>query len=144
MKSEGMPLRPVVGDSATHLGVRQRDLADDNGIAQPGKGGMSVVSSIAGLRRRVAKGMFPPRMVPQRLSDMRLVPGAIGPPNLHLFKIGEGAFEIGLLTDRLRLVPDHADHGTVQPAVPMLYAEYKQALSDTREQWHSGEHDDDR
>ena len=54
-------------------------------------GGVSVVSSIAGLRRRVAKNLFSPNMVPQRLSDLGKVPGAIGPRNLHLFRIGEGA-----------------------------------------------------
>src|SRR5438045_1920617 len=104
MKAEGNPPRPVVGDSATKLGVRARDLPPDaQGNAQPNQGGMSVVSSIAALRSRVAKGKFPPRMVPQRLSDCGLVPGAIGPLDLHLFRIGDGAFEDALLTEQLRL-----------------------------------------
>ena len=105
---------------------------------------MSVVSSIAGLRGRVAKNLFSPNMVPQRLSDLGKVPGAIGPRNLHLFRIGEGAFVVGQLTERLMLVPDHDDHGTIQPAVTMPYGEYKQAINDTRERWVSGEDDDDR
>ncbi len=145
MKSEGAPPKPVIGDSATKLGVREIDLApDEEGNAQPGQGGISVVSSIAGLRRRVAKGVFSPNMVPQRLSDLGKVPGAMGPPTLHLFRIGEGGFEPGLLTERLLLAPDHNDHGTIQPASKMPYEEYKQAIAETRNQWVSGEDDDDR
>jgi hypothetical protein len=107
MKAEGDPPRPVVGHSATKLGVRERDLApDEDGNARPRKGGMSVVSSIAGLRRRVAMNIFSPSMVPQRLNDLGKVPGAMGPNTLHLFRIGEGRFEYGPLTDRLMLVPD--------------------------------------
>lgn len=86
MKAEGSPPLPVLGESATTLGVRVRDLApDEAGNAQPGEGGVSVVSSIAGLRGRVAKGLFTPNMVPQRLSDLGKVPGAIGPRSLYLY-----------------------------------------------------------
>ena len=61
MKSEGTTLRPVVGDSATKLGVRPKDLLPDaEGNALPGKGGMSVLPSIAGLRRRLAEKRFNP------------------------------------------------------------------------------------
>lgn len=105
---------------------------------------MSVVSSIAGLRRRVARQIFSPGMVPQRLNDLGLVPGAMGSNSLHLFRIGEGNFELGPLTDQLTLVPDLDDHGTVQPAASMPYEEYKQAIYDTQNQWVSGEGDDDR
>lgn len=126
MKAEGTPPLPVVGDSATKLGVRRQDLApDENDNAQPGKGGMSVVSSITGLRRRVARNFFSPTMVPQRLNDMGKVPGAIGPATLHLFRIGEGGFDHGALTDRLMLAPDHDDHGTIQPSAIMPYGEYR-------------------
>ena len=145
MKAAGTPPQPVVGDSATKLGVRGKDLApDEQGNAQPGKGGMSVVSSIAGLRRRVARNLFSPAMVPQRLNDLGKVPGAIGPSTLHLFRIGEGGFENGELTERLMLVPDQNDHGTIQPAATMPYGEYRQAIAETRDQWVSGESDDDR
>jgi hypothetical protein len=135
----------MIGDTATKLGVRERDLAPDSeGNAQPGQGGMSVVSSVAGLRRRVARMIFSPAMVPQRLNDLGLVPGAIGSNALHLFRIGGGNFELAPLTDRLMLVPDRDDHGTVQPATVMLYQQFKQAIYDTRDQWVSGEGDDDR
>jgi hypothetical protein len=145
MKAEGDPPRPVVGDSATKLGVREKDLAPDQaGKAQPGHGGMSVVSSIAGLRQRVAKSIFSPSMVPHRLDELGKVPGAMGPNTLHLFRIGEGHFERGLLTEQLMLAPDRDDHGTIQPAFVMPYEEYRQAVTETRDQWISGEGDNDR
>jgi hypothetical protein len=65
-------------------------------------------------------------------------------PAATWFRIGEGPFEHGQLTERLTLVPDHDDHGTIQPALTMPYAEYKKAISDTRDRWVSGEGDDDR
>jgi hypothetical protein len=82
---------------------------------------MSVVSSIAGLRRRVKRNFFSPTMVPQRLNDMAKVPGAIGPATLHVFRIGEGGFEHGALTERLMLAPDHDDHRTIQPSATMNF-----------------------
>ena len=145
MKADVEPLRPSVGDSATKLGIREKDLLpDEDGNAQPGQGGMSVVSSIAGLRSRVVRQLFSPNMVPQRLNDLARVPGAMGPNSLHLFRIGEGKFEQGPLTDKLNLVPDHDEHGTVQPTAMMRYMDYKQAVYDTRDLWVSGEGDDDR
>lgn len=141
MKAEGNPPKPFIGDSATKLGVRERDLRPNNGNAIPGRGGVSVVSSIYGLRDRVAKLKFPPDMVPQRLSDMGLVPGAIGRNDLHLFRIGVGKFEAGPLTDLLRLVPDDGHHGTIQPSSILPYATYKEAIYGTRDQWVSGEND---
>ncbi|MBA4017561.1 MAG: hypothetical protein C0483_10350 [Pirellula sp.] len=147
MKSEGDPLRPVLGDAAAKLGVRdgldgrKPDLAPDAGNAVPGNGGLSVVSSIAGLAFRVANGMFPPSLVPQRLNDSGQVPGAIGVNSLCVFRIGEGVFEDALLCEELRLVPDHNHHGTVQPAGVMAYADYRQAISDTQDDWEPGEAD---
>jgi hypothetical protein len=63
---------------------------------------------------------------------------------LSLFRIGNGEFELAQLTDRLMLVPDRDDHGTVQPAAVLPYQEFKQAIYDTRDQWVSGEEEDDR
>lgn len=83
-------------------------------------------------------------MVPQRLYDLGLVPGAMGPNTLHLFRIGEGNFEQGPITDELMLVPDRDDRGTVQPAAVMPYEEYKQTIYNTRDLWVTGEGDDDR
>lgn len=133
----------MLGDSATKLGVRERDIsADADGNAVPDTGGVSVVSSIAGLRRRLAKRLFSPSMVPQRLNDLGKVPGASGPNSLHLFRIGSGAFVHGLITERIALAPDNDDHGTLRPATVMTFEDYRQAITDTRERWVTGEDDD--
>ena len=143
MKSEETPPKPVIGESASKLGIRLKDLAPNaDGNAQPGSGGLSVVSSMAGLRTRVAKNLLPPDMVPRRLADR--VPGAIGHQSLHLFGIGEGNFLLGPITDKLNLVPDQEAHGTIQPTVVMPYDAYKNAIVATRNQWASGEDDHDR
>ncbi|HBJ33845.1 MAG TPA: hypothetical protein DDZ51_03575 [Planctomycetaceae bacterium] len=144
MKSEGVPPKPVLGDSATKLGLRARDLAPDaNGNAVPGKGGVSIFSSIAGIGRRI-QGLFPPDMVPARLHKTGKVTGAIGPNSLRVFKLGEGNYEEGEIADRLRLVPDgvaNPDHGTIQPSFVMPMAEFKRAIADTKELWEDGEND---
>ncbi|HVA50170.1 MAG TPA: hypothetical protein VNH11_27645 [Pirellulales bacterium] len=144
MQADRAKLRPVIGDSATKLGVRARDLKPDaDGNARPDAGGVSVVSSIAGIRRRLAKRLFSPSMLPQRLSDLGKVPGANGPNSLHLFRLGEGDFISGTITEQIALKPDRDDHGTLQPAFVMPYESYRQAIIDTRDLWCSGEGDDD-
>lgn len=149
MRAELDPLRPVIGDSAMKLGVRdgqdgrKADLApDDEGNAVPGQGGMSVVDSLAGFAARIAKNIFPPDMLPQRLNDTGQIPGAMGKNHLHVFRMGEGAFANAPLTDRLQLAPDHDHHGTVEPRMAMPYDEYRQAIYNTRDQWESGEADE--
>ena len=141
MKRGESVVRPEVGDTATKLGVRERDLPPRDGNAHPGIGGMSVVSCIAGLRRRMRQGSCNPAMVPQRLHDAGRVPGAIGQNSLHLFRHGEGPFVRGPVTARLALAPDGNDHATVQPSAVMAYDEYRQALVATRNDWVSGEGD---
>ena len=123
----GNPPLPVIGDTATKLGIRERDLRPDReGNAQPGHGGMSVVSPIDELRRRVARRRFPPTMIPNRLH--RLVPGAAGPNALRVFRIGDGRFERGALTERVALEPDIEDHGTIQPTALMEFNAFKAAI----------------
>ncbi len=142
MKAQVNLLRPSIGDSCTKLGVRDpKDLKSRDGRAHPGEGGMSVVSSIAGFRHRVAKCLFSPEMLPKRLHDNGKIPGASGPNSLHVFCIGQGAFESAMLTEDLRLEPDEDEHGTVQPARIMPYDDYRRAIVDTCEQWRSGEED---
>lgn len=137
MKEEADKL-PCVADTATGLGIRPRDLKpDDEGHAHPGNGGMSVVSSIDGLRRRVAKLRFPPTLVPERLHPR--VPGAAGPNSLRVFRIGDGRFEKGTLAELVVLEPDIDDHGTVQPAASMLFDDFKSAVIATRPMWRDGE-----
>ena len=93
MKRAESDAKPEVGDTATKLGVREKDLIPRDGNAHPGEGGMSVVSCIAGFRRRMSRGLCNPMMVPQRLHDKGRVPGAIGKQYLHLFRHGDGPFD---------------------------------------------------
>ncbi len=87
MKAEGEPPQPIVGDSATKLGVRSVDLSPDaEGNAVQGEGGVSVFSSIAGIDRRLKAG-FPPDMVPERLQNAGKVIGAIGRNTLRVFRL---------------------------------------------------------
>jgi len=143
MKRAEPEVKPEVGDTATKLGVRERDLPPRDGNAHPGEGGMSVVSCIAGFRRRMMRKLCSPKMVPKRLHDTGKIPGAIGSQSLHLFRHGEGSFEHSSVTEQLTLVPDGDDHATVQPSAVMVYADYRQALVNTRNDWVSGEDDPD-
>ncbi len=132
---------PCVADNATGLGLRARDLTPDKeDQAHPGRGGMSVVSCIDGLRRRVAKSKFPPTLVPERLHSR--VPGAAGSNQLRVFRIGEGRFERGVLTERVAIEPDIDDHGTIQPCVSMHITAFKAAIISTRPMWCDGECDE--
>jgi hypothetical protein len=132
---------PYVADTMSGLGLRARDLPpDDEGQAHPGRGGMSVVSCIDGLRRRVAKGKFPPTLVPERLH--KRIPGAVGRNNLRVFRIGNGRFERGVLTERVTLEIDVDDHGTVQPCAIMHITAFKAAIISTRPMWSDGECDE--
>ncbi|MEX1026886.1 MAG: hypothetical protein WD049_02605 [Candidatus Paceibacterota bacterium] len=144
MKSEGEPPRPVIGDTATKLGVRERDLAPDaHGDAVPGLGGVSVFSSIAGIGRRLQLG-FPPSMVPSRLHNAGKVIGANGPESLRVFRLGEGEYERGFIATNLELVPDgdeSPDHGTIQPARVMAFDDFRKAIVNTRKFWVDGEDD---
>ncbi|MFO0450142.1 MAG: hypothetical protein ACK52I_16030 [Pseudomonadota bacterium] len=132
---------PCVADNATGLGLRARDLTpDEAGQAHPGRGGMSVVSCIDGLRHRVAKRKFPPTLVPERLG--KRIPGAIGQNNLRVFRIGSGRFERGVLTKSVALEVDIDDHGTVQPCSVMHITAFKAAIVSTRHMWCDGECDE--
>ena len=143
MKSEPDRVCPVVGDSGTKLGVRERDLPPDiNGLAQPKQGGMSVISSIAGFRRRIGQLRFPPDYVPRRLAENGKIPGATGSNRFHIFKIGEGEFCSGNLNEELFVEQDQEDHATVQPMTAVPYEQFRTAIAATRDHWVSGEHDE--
>jgi len=144
MKSERDPPKPIVGDSATTLGARPRDLVlDATGNAVPGQGGVSVFSSISGIARRFQLH-FPPDMVPERLHHAGKVIGASERNALRVFRLGEGKYEAGLIATDLNLVPDgdeSPDHGTIQPDRVMPLDNYKRAIVDTRSLWVDGEND---
>jgi len=145
MKSEGDPPCPVLGDAATKLGIRPRDLAPDaDGNAIPGIGGVSGFSSIAGIARRFKLG-FPPDMVPERLHHTGKVVGATGPTSLRVFRLGNGKYEAGQIASCLKLIPDgddNLDHGTIQPEGVMIFDDYRQAIVNTQSHWLDGENDE--
>ncbi len=142
MKSEESLICPMVGDSGTKLGIRDKDLQPVNGMAHPNQGGMSVVSSIAGFRRRLAQKRIPPEYLPRRLAENGKIPGANGPNKFHIFRIGAGDFDSGNLNSDLFVDKDQDDHATVQPVEIVPYDQFRAAIIATREEWVSGEKDD--
>lgn len=143
MKSDGNPPLPIVGDGAKYLCLRTKDLPPDtDGNAVPDQGGLSVVSSMQGLRIRMQRGKFPPTMVPRRLADQGILPGAIGKNDIVVFALGNGAFEEGVIAENLKLVPDVDHHGTIQPDRVMPYEQYRTAIHETKNLWRDGEKDE--
>jgi hypothetical protein len=118
--------KPIVGQSATALGVRvPRDIAPDAaGMVHPGKGGMSVAPHLRDL---------PPQRVPSRLRH--LVPRATGKESMHVWIHGEGPFAASPVALGLVLAPDRPGHGSVQPDQTMMFDDYEKALAATRDQW---------
>jgi len=58
-----------------------------------------------------------------------------GNDNDFCWRLGLGGFELANVSDRLRLAPDSATHGTVQPAEWMRLEEYQEVLAETRDCW---------
>ena len=87
----------------------------DKGMVKPESGGMSVVPS------------------PEDLVDIRRPPAYGGRGKDPLWSINTNT-----LGPKLKYVPDipeGATHGTIQPAYPMTYNEYQNALGDTQPFW---------
>lgn len=118
--------KPAVGRSATSLGVRipQDIQPDENGLVEPGQGGMSVSPSLQDL---------PDFLVPERLEY--LVPGASGRDKHRVWRMGEGDFTASAVSADLSLRPDKPGHGLVEPASRMTLTEYENALAATQKQW---------
>ena len=127
---------PMLGSSGTSLGVRLPDAAhpeikpdlvpDSNGEVHPGSGGMSVSPSIATL---------PPHTIPRRLQPYYR--DAAGKDTLRVWRLGDGSFVDGPLSDglALRVDPTKVTHGYVEPAQSIRVNEYVAAVHRTREQW---------
>jgi hypothetical protein len=74
--------------------------------------------------------------VPRRLGHD--VIGASGRNDLFCWRMGEGPFTPGPLTELLAFRPDPINpfrHGFVEPANEMPLAEYQDALAATKDQW---------
>jgi len=120
--------KPIVGEGPTDLGVRvPADIQPNTaGNVVPGTGGMSVAPSLADL---------PTHRLPKRLQT--LVPDARGVDTNIVWRLGEGDFVAGAVADglQLRLDPNRARHGFVEPASPVALEEYRAALAATRDAW---------
>ncbi|AGY60438.1 hypothetical protein [Gloeobacter kilaueensis] len=107
---------PACGNTATKLGVRPKvDIKiDEDRNVLPGTGGMSVSPS------------------PEQLPEHRR-PEALGGKSKY------PAWEIKVqdLGPELKYRPDpkNSDHGFVEPARQMDFAEYQNALEETRQKW---------
>ncbi len=120
--------QPMIGDSATTLGVRVPtdivpDATDD---VHPGTGGMSVSPSLWDV---------PIHRVPTRLRH--LVPDAHGTDSLFVWRLGSGPFVQTAVAPglQLRLDPANSRHGFVEPEAAMSVDIYRDALTATQEQW---------
>ena len=118
--------KPLIGDSASALGVRVPiDIEPDGeGKVHPGSRGMSVAPDWRKL---------PDHRIPTRLRIH--VPKARGNYKLACFRMGEGPFEDGPLTNDLLLRIDKKTHGVVSPASAVSLEQYRAALASTQDQW---------
>ena len=125
--------RPKAGSSAQTLGVRtppekKIDLpVDAEGCVSPATGGMSVAP---------AWRLLPPWRIPKRLRP--LSGDATGSDSLVCWRMSEGPFVRGAVSEKLILCPDEGEsptHGVVEPSERMLLAGYQAALDATLDQW---------
>jgi hypothetical protein len=131
---------PAVGRGAELLGVRvggstKEDIPVEDGMVEPGTGGMSVSPRPEAL---------PSHRLPRRLRDKYpdRFPKAAGSASLHCWSLGEGPFLAASVVERLslRLDPDHPEkHGFVEPDQRMALSDYEAALAATQPVWHRWE-----
>lgn len=123
--------KPVVEASANGLGVRgpsavgrpDVDLDDRGAVILNGKG-MSVAPDWRDL---------PKHRIPIRLKAE--VPNATGNPNLVCFRMGQGPFRDGPVSDGLELLVDRPGHGVVAPRGLVPLDRYQDHLAATRDLW---------
>ena len=111
---------PLVSGTAKGLGVRVNDddpeiPYDEEGIVEPGTGGMSVTIDD-----------------PMRLPPWRRPPSFGGDSNVPLWVLDEDS-----LPEYLACRRDETDpyHGLIEPARTMELADYQTALAETRSLW---------
>jgi hypothetical protein len=117
---------PKIGPTAKTLGARiPGDIPEEDGLVAPGTGGMSVSRSWRDL---------PAWRIPIRF--IHLEPNAAGKQSdVSLWRMGDGPFEKGEVSDKLRLRPDSPKHALVEPSGPMPSEVYQDALAATRDSW---------
>ena len=122
--------KPKVGPTKKTLGVKpgsglHDDIAPDgHGNVSAGGGGMSVSTAWRDL---------PAHRIPERLKPR--CAKAAGNNNYTCWRMGDGPFENGDVTDALVLSVDRMVHGTVEPAFVMLLEKFQQALAETQDRW---------
>jgi hypothetical protein len=121
--------KPMIGASAKTLGVRvegdKPDVSvDEAGNVKPATGGMSVAPTLRDL---------PYYRVPKRLKH--IVPGATGSNLFACWRMGDGNFADGEISEGLQLRVDRAEHGMVEPSSTMSLRDYQGRLHGTQDQW---------
>ena len=139
MQSDGKA--PIVGHSRNDtLGVRettlgpngkeiQGDVKQVSGIVHPGMGGMSVSPAVEEL---------PPHLIPKRfLAKYPAARRGNSLPDTFPWQLGDGTFAAGSLAEKLqlRIDPDDAGHGFVEPDAPMSLQELRTAVEATCPKW---------
>jgi hypothetical protein len=117
--------RPEIGPSRKTLGAQiPGDLSENEGLVKPKTGGMSVSPTWRDL---------PMHRVPRRLKH--LADEAAGNNNYECWKMGEGRFQDGVVTEGLTLRLDKPKHGLVEPSTIMKTTKYQTYLAETRDLW---------
>lgn len=123
---------PMVGHTRNDtLGIREGiDIQSEEGVVQPRTGGMSVSPSRADL---------PPHLIPKRLRSQGYPAARRGntKPETFPWRMGDRSFAEGELCDhlQLRIDPEDATHGLVEPDSPMLLEVYREAIEGTQPDW---------
>lgn len=131
---------PLVEQSALGLGVRTPDataasahldiVPDANDWVENGTGGMSVSPTVADL---------PLHRLPLAWRQVGY-PGARGPSDAEVWRMGDGPFTRAAVAADLLLRPDpprngKVSHGNIEPARRMPLPRYREALALTRGLW---------
>jgi hypothetical protein len=104
---------------------RHDDIApDENGNVVPGTGGMSVSPNWRNL---------PFFLIPKRLNS--IIDKARGSNALCCWKMGDGQFASGSISDTLVLRKDRETRGLVEPSRKMHLDQFQNALAETRPDW---------
>lgn len=128
---------PKIGSNSGELGVRVPPdpyadvVIDENGLVAPNDRGMSVARHWSDL---------PPHRIPKRLNNRFSAKQRVfftGSNTLACFRMGEGSFEPGLVTDSLALVlkPNKIDSGVVVPRLSVPIRRFQEDLAETRFSW---------
>jgi hypothetical protein len=123
--------KPLLANSARGLGVRVGGGAHDDlpvdavGHVAPDTGGMSVAPAW----RQLPDVRIPPRLRSKGALSAR------GKNGDACWRLGEGDFVLEVVAEGLRLRPDRADHGTVEPDQVMSLERFLGNLAATRDLW---------